>query len=76
MPPPVDPHNWSVGGLDGVELLVLHQLGCVPKKSPYLPLPRVPLGGGDLPIQQKVLPRRMVVQHHNVPRPRFVLTSA
>jgi len=26
MPPPVDPRSWSVGGLVGVELPILHQL--------------------------------------------------
>ena len=75
--PPVDPPNWSIGGHVGVELPVLHQLGWVPMNSPSLPLPRVHIGGGDQPIQQTLnpKPRRKVVRHHNVPKPRFVLTS-
>ena len=74
--PPVDHGNGPLRGLVGIELLVLHKLGCIPRNLPRLPQPSVPLGGGNHTIQQEVVSKGVVVQHHNVTRARHALLPA
>ena len=74
--PPVDHGNGLLRGLVGVELHVLRKLGCKPRDLPRLSLPSAPLGSGNHTVQQEMVSRGVVVQHHNVAWARHVLPPA
>ena len=57
VPSPMDPGSMMFRDLVGVECLVLHQLDCIPRNLPCLPLPSVFVGTvryGTVPVRYLV----------------------
>ena len=74
--PPVDPGNGPLRGIVGIELRVLHKLGCKPRDLPRLSPHGVHIGSGNHTVQHEMVSKGVVVQQHNLSWARHALPPA